>query len=524
MENLNKVILYTFFAMLMTGQVVSQNPHFSRIPAVVDFSVQLQKWDGFGVNYVEASQTFHYQKWPQDYGGFSFLNQQSKDRIVDLIFGQDGLRPDLVKMFLDPLHQKQEGGIYDHETTTRNMRYFVKRGHEVSKSRGQDLSIITTLYGPPGYMTLQRQIRGRDLDPAYRDHLSHYLLSWVRFLREKEGLPVDYVSLHNEGESWLRWPLDGGMADIDATGHDYNMFWSPELINDMLIRTRKLFDREGFNHVKLTNGEPTNWFRFGAWGYDKSIADNPQALEALGLITSHGFYVGNMEARRWYGPHSNRANTTLRNSKPGLHSWTTSSAWCIKNDRMVVDNEIVRRYIVDAHFIKEIFSNIYEAQVNAYIPWAFIQTASQWIRPDPNPGCAIRVFDDGSWEIRKGYYYYKQVTSAGRRGMHVVHTSSMDSQINTIAFSGMGTQHSDAFVIANTGTHDMEIKFDIRYARHNHFNAFRTTGEDIYKFTPTAEFVTTGDNYTPVGTFTLQGNTLIYKAPANSVTTFIGIK
>jgi hypothetical protein len=524
MKKLNKVFLYTFFGMMMTGQVISQNLDFTSIPAMVDFSAREQLWDGFGVNYVETSQTFNYQKWPQDYGGFSFLNEQSKDRIIGLIFGNDGLKPDLVKMFLDPLHQKEEGGPYDHKTTTRNMRHFVKRGNELSQKRGQELSIITTLYGPPGYMTLQRNIRGRDLDPDYRDHLAQYLLSWVRFLREKEGLPVDFVSLHNEGESWLRWPLNGDLEDIDATGHDYNMFWSPALVNDMMIRTRKLFDREGFSNVKMTNGEPTNWYRFGAWGYDTGIASNPEALEALGLITSHGFYVGNIEARRWYGPHSNRANQTLRQRKPSLHSWTTSSAWCVKNDRMVVDNQIVRRYITNAHFVLEIFSNIYEAQVNAYIPWAFIQTASQWIRPDPNPGCAIRVFDDGTWEIRKGYYYYKQVTSAGRKGMHVVRTSSMDSQINTIGFSGLGTPHPDAFVVANTGEYDMELKFDIRYARHNEFRAFRTSGDDIYEYTPTAMFKNTGDNYTPAGTFTLQGNTLIYKAPANSVTTFIGIQ
>jgi hypothetical protein len=513
---------FCFF--LITGhRVMAQKVDFTHIPARVDFSDKKQIWDGFGVNYVETSQTFYYNDWPQDYGGFYFLNDDSKEEIIDLFFGENGLQPDIVKMFLDPLHQKEEGGPYDHKTTTANMRHFVKKGLELSRKRGQDLSIITTLYGPPGFMTLQKQIRGRDLDPAYHDQLAHYLLDWVRFLREEEKLPLDYVSLHNEGESWLRWPIESGLEDIDATGHDYNMFWSPELVNDILIRTRKLFDEKGFAHVKLTNGEPTNWFRFGAWGYDTELARNPKALDALGLITSHGFYVGNMEAARWYGPHSNRANTTLRNAKPELHSWTTSSAWCIKNDRLVVDNEIVRRYIVNAYFIKEIFSNIYEAQVNGYIPWAALQIASQWIRPDPNPGTAIRIFDDGTWEIRKGYYYYKQVTSAGRKGMHVVHTSSMDSQINIIGFSGANTPHPDAFVIANTGTTEMAIRFDIRNSRQTSFQAFRTSGDDIYQFSEKPEYTDQADNYTDIGIFTLEGNSLIYKAPANSVTTFRGL-
>jgi hypothetical protein len=518
-----KLVSVFCLVLIINISASSQKPDFHMIPGKVDFTEKLQQWDGFGVNYVETSQTFDYEKWPQDYGGFSFLSEESKDEIIDLIFGQEGLQPDLVKMFLDPLHQDEEGGDYDHETTTSNMRHFVKKGYELSLSRDQELSIITTLYSPPAYMTLQRQLRGRDLDPDHHDNLAGYLLSWASFLKEKEGLPLDYVSLHNEGESWLRWPLDGGLADIDATGHDYNLFWSTDQVNDILIRSRRAFDKAGFSDVRLTPGESTNWFRFGAWGYASELADNHEAMDALGMITSHGFLVGGIEGRRWYGPHSNRANNILRTAKPGLHSWTTSSAWCIKNDRNVIDNEIMRRYIVNAHFILEIYSNIYEVQVNGYIPWAFIQNASQWIRPDPNPGSAIRVYDDGTWEIRKGYYYYKQVTSAGKKGMNIVHTTSMDSQINIIGFCGEGTTHPDAFVVANTGTHDMEIRLNIKGARHGNFQAYRTTGEDIYEYSETARYQADGDNYTNIGTFSTDGDNLLYLAPANSVTTFLGL-
>jgi hypothetical protein len=515
---------YSFvLALLINLCSVAQDLDFNLIPALVDFSEKLQAWDGFGVNYVETSQTFDYDKWPQDYGSFSVLDEDSKEKIIDLVFGKDGLRPDIIKMFLDPLHQKEEDGPYDHETTTANMRHFVGRGHEISMQRSQELSIITTLYSPPGYMTLQRQLRGRDLDPAYRDHLSSYLVSWAKFLREKEGLPIKYISLHNEGESWLRWPLDGGLADIDATGHDYNMFWSAGLVNDILIRTRKELDRQGLHDVGLTPGESTNWFRFGAWGYAYDLAKNPDALDALALITSHGFYVGRIEAGRWYGPHTNRANSILREAKPGLHSWTTSSAWCIKNDRMVADNEIVRRYIVNSAFILEIYSNIYEVQVNGYIPWAFIQRASQWVRPDPNPGSAIRAYDDGTWEIRKGYYYYKQVTSAGKKGMHVVYTNSMDSRLNIIGFSGEGTSHPDAVVVVNSGTDEMNVRLTVKDSRHMKFKAFRTDGSDIYEYTETAMYEAEGDNYAPLGTFTPDGDILTYIAPANSVTTFLGL-
>jgi hypothetical protein len=104
-------------------QGFAQFKDLSEIPATVDFSAKIRAWDGFGVNYVETSQTFNYDKWPQDYGGFSFIDQKAKEEIVDLIFGENGLQPDLVKMFYDPLHQTERGGEFNHERTTANMRF-----------------------------------------------------------------------------------------------------------------------------------------------------------------------------------------------------------------------------------------------------------------------------------------------------------------------------------------------------------------------------------------------------------------
>ncbi|NJO03958.1 MAG: hypothetical protein HC880_21815 [Bacteroidia bacterium] len=84
----------------------------------VDFSKKLRDWDGFGFNYVETAQTWDYEKDPQEYGGFSLLDEQEKQKIIDLIFGEDGLKVGLVKMFLDPHHQQALKAPFDHRTTT----------------------------------------------------------------------------------------------------------------------------------------------------------------------------------------------------------------------------------------------------------------------------------------------------------------------------------------------------------------------------------------------------------------------
>ena len=95
----------------------------------------------FRVNYVEACQTRDYRKIPQDYGGFHTLSEAQRERILDLTFGPDGLKPAIVKMFLDPFQEgmtKPEGGgasSFDHETTTKWMRYFVREGLKRTRAR-----------------------------------------------------------------------------------------------------------------------------------------------------------------------------------------------------------------------------------------------------------------------------------------------------------------------------------------------------------------------------------------------------
>ena len=140
----------------------SQALDFTAIQASVDFSVTLQDWDGFGFNYVETAHTYDMEEFAQEYGGFSLLDESQKQEIVEMVFGKDGLKVGLVKMFLGPLHQTEAGGIFDHRYTTANMRYFVREGLKCTRQDGRDLEIITTLYGPPGYTTKQKVYRGRD--------------------------------------------------------------------------------------------------------------------------------------------------------------------------------------------------------------------------------------------------------------------------------------------------------------------------------------------------------------------------
>lgn len=462
-----------------------QDLNFTAVHAEVDFSKKLQTWDGFGFNYVETAHTYDYREWPQEYGGFSLLDAAEKQRIIDLVFGPDGLKVGLVKMFLGANHQAGPGKPYDHETTTRQMREFVREGLKRTRADGRGLQIITTLYGPPGWMTVQRANRGRDPDPEHRLDLAQYLVDWAKWLREREGFPVRYVSLHNEGEDWKRWNQAGF---TERWSHDYNLHWPAEQVADFVHLVRRSLDEQGLQEVGVAPGETSNWYRFVAWGYADALVDDPVALGDLGLITSHGFYSGNYG--RWFGEHASAGIDRLRERRPGLHAWVTSTSW----SRM------------DARNIKEHHGNIYTAKVNGIIPWAGIQRPKEWTGGDPNPGSAFTVHEDGTFEVRRGYYFYKQVTRPGQPGTAVVRTSARDSEIALIGWAGNGTGSPDALVVINIGG-AAKVNIHVKGTTAKAFDGFRTTEDET-------------DRYAPIGSVAVGNGAVLYSAPAGSVTTF----
>jgi hypothetical protein len=464
------------------------------IRATVDFSKPVRLWDGFGVNYVETSQTRDYSEDPQEYGGFSLLNDQQRSEILELIFGPEGLKPGLLKMFLDPFHEPENDNSdpnrinlsrFDHETTTKWMRYFAREALKRTRARGGDLQVVVTLYGPPAWTTKQGFVRGRDLDPGQKFEVAEYLISWAKYLRTKESLPVKWLSLHNEGEDWVRWPRDGSTAD--RASHDYNMYWPPEQVADFLAFMPPMLANHGLSDISLTPGECTNWVRFHDWGYAAAIAQNPAAVKGLGLITSHGFV--NFAANRWFADWRSTGTDLLREKKPGLHAWVTSQSW----GKMDVD------------FVNIIRGNIYVAKVNGIIPWAAVQRPEKWVGRDPNPGTAFNISESGQYTVEPGYYFYKQVSRAGQPGMSVAQVSSNDAEIGLIAFSKGRTPHRDAFVVLNTSAADKALTIHIRGTEALKWEAWRTGPADRYR---------------NLGTLEADGRALPYTAPARSVTTF----
>ena len=478
-------------ALILAHGSLAQTEPIKYIPALVDFENKLQTWDGFGFNYVETCQTRDYDAYRQDYGGFSLLSEEKKQEIIQLVYGTDGLDVDIIKMFLDPWHQTRPGGPFQHERTQGHMLYFAKEGTKVRSAAGKQIDIITTLYGPPAWATVQDSIGGRDFNPEMTAPLINYMLEWCRHLKEDQQLNVRYLSIHNEGEDFYRWNFDEGTQRLEK--FDYNMYWPPELVNEIVLATKKEIDARGMDYLGVTNGEPSNWTRFYNWGYARSLADS-EAVDAIGILTTHGFINGDYR-KLSYSNANGMTTQLLRSKRPGLKTWITSMAWGS----------------MDTVLPKMIWEHIYIAGVNAIIPWAGIQDPAEWIDGD-QLGNGIVVKKDGTYEVTKGYYVYKQLTQAGHKGMSVVHTSLANPQANIIAFAGGDTDYPDAFVVtSNVFIWGLPFEIDVKGSRYSRFRAYRSTdsGEERYQ---------------DIGTYDVVDGKLVYDAPQGSVTTFIGIK
>jgi len=484
-------LLWLFVCNFSRAQIVNNMVTYGE----VDFSLPLRTWDGFGFNYVQACQTFDLDKHNQDLGGFSFLDEEKKQEIINHVFGDDGLKISVLKMFLDPFHQSELNGAFDHELSTKHMLYFAKEGHKVIKTSGRDMRIISTLYGPPAYLTKQKVFRGRDLDPALKTELALYFTDWAKYLVNEQKLPLHYLSLHNEGESWQRWEPDGITQEGNNTGHDYNMFWPPEQVAEFLTILPKQLKNAGLENIKVTPGETYGWDRFYRWGYATAIAKNDKALEGLGLITSHGFYLPG--SGRWNCDHTSAGIDILKEKKPELHTWTTSMSWGNMGTKLIWD----------------IYSTIYTAKSNAVIPWAGIQVPEGWYDYDPNTGCAIWVKEDGSYEIRKGFYFYKQLTQAGQPGMAVASTYVLNSEVVIIAFAQNETSNPDAFILINEGHVNYKMDIKVKGSMAKEFRAVRSSDATENSM----------ELYENIGVFEIENELLRYNVPPKSVTTFFGV-
>lgn len=492
------IFLAYFFSPLSAQQTIV-NVHFDQ---------PLRTWDGFGVNYVETRHTRDYSVFPQDYGGFKYLDESERQKVIEMIFGKDGLRPSIIKAFLDPFHEPENDNNnpyyidmdkFDHTTTTKWILYFCREAEKKIKEWDGELTYLAGLYGPPDWMSKQKCFRGRDLDPAMKLELAEYIVSWAKYLKESEGFNVKYISMHNEGEDARRW-RDDGVDDTSYYHHDFNMLWSSFQIVDFLRIIDYVLYANNMLDVSCSCGETSNWLRLHDYWYHSKVHTNiaeairldAEAMKNIGLITSHGFMK----------KYDSEGVDILREANPGLHAWTTSYTWDPMNHEIVEDARQL----------------IYDVKCNALIPWAIVHNAYESDKLHPpmkfrisSNACSPFLTDDGELTVTKAYYYFKQLTRAGQANTRVSRVETNNENIQALAFDGSLTKNPDAFVIINKGDVSELISIRLSGNQYKSYKVYRTSEEDH------------GDeDYKDAGVFKVKNSEIQYEVPAKSVTTFFG--
>ena len=193
----------------------------------VDFARSHRAWDGFGANYVETRHTRDYNVFAQDYGGFKYLDEPGRQRVIDLVFGDDGLRVGLLKVFADPFHEREndnddpliaDSSKFDHTTTTRWIRYFARHGLEKTRARGDELKVLVGLYGPPGWMTRQGSLLGRDLKPGYAAEVAEYLAVFPGICAMSKACPSNMSPCTTKVKRISAGGTMGWMPPVTTTG------------------------------------------------------------------------------------------------------------------------------------------------------------------------------------------------------------------------------------------------------------------------------------------------------------------
>ena len=216
-------------------------------------------------------------------------------------------------------------------------------------------------------------------------------------------------------------------------------------------------------------------------------------MKNIDLMTSHSFTPLDIPNSVYYGDFRSIGQDLIRAQKPELKAWVTSRPWS-----------------TDQQFIENIRRDIYECKVNGLIPWALISGANQWLESngeysDGSMKSAFLIHEDGTFDVLKGYYYYKQITRAGQPGMKVAQVTYLDPSVTAIAFASNNTNNPDAFLIINKSDKTKHVSITVHGIENDSFTAFRTSSHE---------------DYLNIGEYEMSNKSFSYISPAGSVTTF----
>lgn len=435
--------------------------------AHVDFSKKLRDWDGFGICFTDKAVVD-----PEEY----FTLNSNHQQFLRSIFGHDGLRVGIIRLFLDPfrLDYCQQDNDEEHIEDLNEYHFsdfpsfhtqLARFALEMVRSWGGDLKIMLSSLCPPAWMTRQKELSGRDLDPVNRTHYGRYMVAWIRYLCATENLPVYCLSLHNKGEMWQLWD-SLGIPLYSNTG--LSLYWAPEMVVDFLKLLRRQLDHNGLENVGLSPGDTKNWGNFYDWGYADLILEDPLALNSVSLLTSNALLSGNEN------DFCSTAIDLFHKRRLELHAWTTT-------------DELSSVYPAS---ICALYKLIYRTKVNSVILSTNLKSK------------------DPGFVYSKDFSFLKHICKAGQPGVGVCQVACNGPDLYLIGFSSNSTRNADSFVLINDDKCEWKIPIEIRGSASAEFSVFRTSSSE---------------NFVRLPNVPVKEGKIHFLAPAKSVSSFFAL-
>jgi O-glycosyl hydrolase len=256
--------------LLLCGPALPQQTTSSPAEFRVRPDVAYQTMAGFGAGICEGT-----------VNEIKALHEKDRQRLYDLVYGDDGLRLNIVRMHVSatakPLAAdaalRKQGLLYDweHDARTQNVCNAVAP----ALKRGR-LILYAVPFSPPARWKSNEQLTqgGRIAREHYREY-AEYLADFVDYCRKAHGMTIDVLSLQNEPNVTAPW--------------DSCRWTGKELAEFLKVLGPVFQERRLRTTFMLPEGD--SWRE--ACTHAAAALDDAQSRRLIGILASHSYHSDN---------------------------------------------------------------------------------------------------------------------------------------------------------------------------------------------------------------------------------------
>lgn len=347
-------------------------------------------------------------------------NTMERDKVMDDLFGDDGLKLNIYRGEIYPSYQNPDGSINfgmerDFNRAPNDPYYIdnywrIYNGEECgeqmqlgqmwtidyihNKLKKNDVHYFFSIWSPPGTWKegySGNALYGGQLSSTYYQDYADYMVDFMDAYEQKLGIDIYGISGWNEPDHAM-----GGWAGCN---------WSEDQMSAVTLDyLRPELDRRGYNDVKVVYGENA-WWRNARKFSNNSISKRPELAQANTIIAGHGYSTADSDIVPIEKAEENNLQvwqTEICDDKGRDETWTDAMKWA----------RIYHQYLVNAN-------------VNAIVWWAGARPCST---TGENLIQLEEALPSSTYYRVERYYSVGQFTRYIERGAHRVDVEKISSE------------------------------------------------------------------------------------------------